>query len=37
MSKGIFYFDYEYDIHLSSQNHEANGYGRSVDLLIILH
>ena len=31
------HFDNEYDIHMSSKNHEANGYRHNLDLLIILH
>ena len=32
-----FHFDIEKDIHMSSNDYEANGYGQSLDLLIILH
>jgi hypothetical protein len=31
------HFDNEFDVHISSENHEENGYVHKLDLLIILH
>jgi hypothetical protein len=31
------HFDNELDIHMSSENYEANDYGHNLDLLIISH